>query len=132
MADELGIRRVVKDYHDLLADKDIEAVLIATSTDTHACDHEGCGPRPGKHIFCEKPLALDLASIDEALAAVEKAGVKLQVGFNRRFDQSFRRVHEIVASGEIGRPMHPAHHQPRPGAAGHGVHARSRAACSST
>ena len=58
----------------------------------------------GKQIFCEKPLALDLAEIDEALACVNAAGVKLQVGFNRRFDKSFQRVHEIVASGEIGRP----------------------------
>ena len=47
---------------------------------------------------------MDLAEIDDALAEVEKAGVKLQIGFNRRFDKSFRRVHEIVASGEIGRP----------------------------
>ena len=58
----------------------------------------------GKHIFCEKPLALELDKIDEALAVVKKAGVKLQVGFNRRFDKSFQQVREIVASGEIGRP----------------------------
>ncbi len=103
VADECGIQRVVKDYHDLLADKDIEAVLIATSTPTHAFIMKDVA-RAGKHIFCEKPLALDLEEIDEALAEVEKAGVKLQVGFNRRFDKSFQKVHEIVASGEIGRP----------------------------
>lgn len=103
VADELGIQRVVQDYHELLADEDIEAVLIATSTDTHAgivID----SARAGKHIFCEKPLALDLKDIDDTLDAVEKAGVKLQVGFNRRFDKSFRRVREIVQSGQIGRP----------------------------
>ena len=103
VADECGIRRVVRDYHDLLVDPEIEAILIASSTDTHAFmvkDTAGAG----KHIFCEKPLALELDKIDEALAAVAKAGVKLQVGFNRRFDKSFQRVHEIVASGEIGRP----------------------------
>jgi myo-inositol 2-dehydrogenase/D-chiro-inositol 1-dehydrogenase len=60
--------------------------------------------KAGKHIFCEKPLALELDKIDEALAAVAQAGVKLQVGFNRRFDKSFQRVRAIVASGEIGRP----------------------------
>ena len=103
VADELGIQRVVRDYHDLLADKDIEAILIATSTDTHAFIMKDVAAA-GKQIFCEKPLALDLGSIDDALEAVEKAGVKLQVGFNRRFDRSFRRVREIVASGEIGRP----------------------------
>jgi len=103
VADELGINRVVYDYHDLLADKTIEAILIATTTNTHAFIMKDVAAA-GKHIFCEKPLALDLASIDDALAVVEKSGVKLQVGFNRRFDASFKRVHDIVASGEIGRP----------------------------
>ncbi|MCJ7584648.1 MAG: inositol 2-dehydrogenase, partial [Anaerolineales bacterium] len=103
VADELGIQRVIKDYHELLEDKDIEAILIATSTDTHAFIMKDVAAA-GKHIFCEKPLALNLADIDAALAAVGKAGVKLQVGFNRRFDKSFQRVREIVASGEIGHP----------------------------
>jgi myo-inositol 2-dehydrogenase/D-chiro-inositol 1-dehydrogenase len=103
VADECGIQRVVRDYHELLADETIEAVLIATSTPTHALIIKDCAAS-GKQIFCEKPLALDLADIDDALAEVEKAGVKLQVGFNRRFDKSYQRVHEIVASGEIGRP----------------------------
>ncbi len=103
LADELGIRRAVKDYHDLLADKEIEAILIATSTDTHAFIMKDVAAA-GKHIFCEKPLALDLESIDDALAVVQKAKVKLQVGFNRRFDKSFQEVRKIVRSGEIGRP----------------------------
>jgi len=103
LADELGVARVVRDYHELLADPSIPAVLIATSTDTHALIVTDAA-RAGKHIFCEKPLALDLASIDAALAVVDKARVKLQVGFNRRFDTAFRRVHDIVASGAIGRP----------------------------
>lgn len=103
LADEVGVHRVVKDFHDLLADKDIEAVLIAASTDAHAAIMKDCAAA-GKHIFCEKPLAMDLASIDAVLEAVRKAGVKLQVGFNRRFDRSFRRVREIVASGKIGSP----------------------------
>ncbi len=103
VAEELGVRRVVKDYHELLADPEIEAILIASSTDTHAFMMKDVAAA-GKHIFCEKPLALELDKIDEALAAVEKAGVKLQVGFNRRFDKSYQRLHEIVTSGEIGRP----------------------------
>jgi myo-inositol 2-dehydrogenase/D-chiro-inositol 1-dehydrogenase len=103
VADELGVTRVVRDFHDLLGDRDIEAMLIASSTDTHAFIMKDVAAA-GKHIFCEKPLALDLPSIDDALAAVEKCGVKLQVGFNRRFDKSFGRVHDIVASGEMGRP----------------------------
>jgi myo-inositol 2-dehydrogenase/D-chiro-inositol 1-dehydrogenase len=103
VADELGIQRVVKDFHDLLADPQIEAMLIASSTDTHAFIMKDVAAA-GKHIFCEKPLALELDKIDEALQAVEKAGVKLQVGFNRRFDKSFQKVKTIVDSGEIGRP----------------------------
>jgi len=115
VADELGIQRVVKDYHELLADKDIEAILIATSTDTHAFIVKDVAAA-GKHIFCEKPLALDLESIDDVLAAVDRSGVKLQVGFNRRFDKSFRRVREIVTSGEIGRPciLHIVNRDPVP------------------
>lgn len=103
VADELGVRRVIKDYHDLLDDPEIEAILIASSTDTHAFMMKDVAAA-GKHIFCEKPLALELDKIDEALKAIEKTGVKLQVGFNRRFDKSFQKVREIVASGEIGRP----------------------------
>ncbi len=103
VAAELGVTRVVRDYRDLLTDASIEAILIATNTDTHAFIIKDVA-RAHKHIFCEKPLALDLASIDDALAVVEQAGVKLQVGFNRRFDKSFQRVHDLVASGEIGRP----------------------------
>jgi myo-inositol 2-dehydrogenase/D-chiro-inositol 1-dehydrogenase len=103
VADECGVQRVVSDYHELLEDETIEAVLIATSTPTHAIIIKDCAAA-GKQIFCEKPLALNLADIDDALAEVERAGVKLQVGFNRRFDKSYQRVHEIVASGEVGRP----------------------------
>jgi len=103
VAEECGIRRVVRDYRELLDDQTIEAILIATSTNTHAFILTDVA-RAGKHVFCEKPLALDLAEIDPALAEVAKAGVKLQVGFNRRFDKSFRQVHEIVSSGNIGRP----------------------------
>lgn len=115
VADELGLERVVRDYHELLGDKDIEAVLIATNTDTHAFIVKDAA-LAGKHIFCEKPLALDLADIDDVLRTVEKTGVKLQIGFNRRFDKSFIQVREIVNSGEIGRPclMHIVNRDPEP------------------
>ncbi len=103
VADEFGIDQVVQDYHELLDNPEIEAVLIASSTNTHADIINNCA-QAGKHIFCEKPLALELESIDKALAAVEKSKVKLQVGFNRRFDKSFRKVRDIVQSGQIGKP----------------------------
>lgn len=65
----------------------------------------------GKHIFCEKPIALDLPSIDRALAEVEKNGVKLQVGFNRRFHAAFKHIHNLVASDHA--PQHHSLHSRR-------------------
>jgi len=103
VADEVGIKHVVEDYHELLADPELDAVLIAASTNAHDYIMKDAA-QAGKHIFCEKPLALELEKIDESLKVVEEAGVKLQVGFNRRFDKSFQKVKEIVTSGEIGRP----------------------------
>jgi myo-inositol 2-dehydrogenase/D-chiro-inositol 1-dehydrogenase len=115
VADEMGIERVVRDYQELLADENIEAFLIATNTDTHAFIVKDVA-NAGKHIFCEKPLALDLKSTDEVLDTIEKTNVKLQIGFNRRFDKSFMRVRQLVSSGEIGRPciMHITNRDPEP------------------
>ncbi|NOX61896.1 MAG: inositol 2-dehydrogenase [Chloroflexi bacterium] len=84
-------------------DPAIDAVVICSSTDTHA-QFIRAAAEAGKHIFCEKPIHLELTEIDKALAAVEKAGVKLQIGFNRRFDPSFKRARDLVASGRIGEP----------------------------
>jgi myo-inositol 2-dehydrogenase/D-chiro-inositol 1-dehydrogenase len=92
-----------QDYRTILEDPDIEAVVICSSTDTHAQIIEEAATA-GKHIFCEKPLDFDLARIDQVLAAVHEAGVKLQVGFNRRFDSNFKRVRDLVAEGAIGTP----------------------------
>jgi myo-inositol 2-dehydrogenase/D-chiro-inositol 1-dehydrogenase len=103
VAAELGVAAVYQDHRNILEDKDIEAVLICSSTDTHAQIIQDAAAA-GKQIFCEKPIALDLVAIDHALASVERAGVKLQVGFNRRFDPDFRRVREAVALGTIGDP----------------------------
>jgi myo-inositol 2-dehydrogenase/D-chiro-inositol 1-dehydrogenase len=93
----------VKRNEDILADPKIDAVLICSSTDTHA-GLVVAAARAGKHIFCEKPIDHTLEKIDRALEAVEKAGVKLQIGFNRRFDANFERVRKAVVSGEIGKP----------------------------
>ncbi|MBI4785923.1 MAG: inositol 2-dehydrogenase [Chloroflexi bacterium] len=103
LASDLGITNVFQDPRAILENKDIDAIIICSSTDTHAQLMDDAAAN-GKHIFCEKPIALDLAKIDRALAAVEKAGVKLQIGFNRRFDPSFKRVRDLVASGELGEP----------------------------
>jgi len=102
-AAELGIPMATQDHRAVMENPDIEAVIICSSTDTHTQMIEEAAAA-GKHIFCEKPIDFDLARIDRALVAVEKAGVKLQVGFNRRFDPSFRRVQELVATGKVGKP----------------------------
>lgn len=102
-AERCGIPTVARSAAEIFADPSIEAVLICSSTDTHS----GLiveAARAGKHIFCEKPIDHSLERIDEALEAVEQAGVKLQIGFNRRFDANFARVRAAVASGEIGQP----------------------------
>jgi myo-inositol 2-dehydrogenase/D-chiro-inositol 1-dehydrogenase len=100
---------------EIVADPQIEAVLICSPTPTHA-DLIVAAAAAGKHIFCEKPIAHSLREIDRALAAVEAAGVKFQVGFNRRFDSNFARVRKAVTSGEIGVPslMHLISRDPAP------------------
>jgi myo-inositol 2-dehydrogenase / D-chiro-inositol 1-dehydrogenase len=103
VAARFGIPKAVDDYHEILTDPQIDAVAICSSTNTHAPIIIEAA-NAGKHIFCEKPIAHDLEKIDRALAAVERAGVKLQVGFNRRFDANFSRVRRAVATKEIGTP----------------------------
>ena len=100
-AEELGIPGVFQDHRRILDDPQVQAVVICSSTDTHASLIAEAAAA-GKHIFCEKPIALDLKSIDDALAAVARAGIKLQVGFNRRFDANFRRMWELIREGTLG------------------------------
>lgn len=102
-AAKLNIPLATGDYHEILQHSDIQAVIICSSTNTHSQITTEAA-QAGKHIFCEKPIDYDLARIDSALAAVEKAGVKLQIGFNRRFDPNFARVQDLVRSGHIGEP----------------------------
>jgi len=102
-AKELGISKTFGDPSQVFEDPDVDAVLICSSTNTHASLIEQAA-EAGKHIFCEKPIALDLEAIDRALEAVKKAEVLLQVGFNRRFDPNFRRAQELVTQGVIGKP----------------------------
>lgn len=104
VARRFAIADVTSNPEQVFSDPGIDAVLICSSTDTHAAFIEAAA-RGGKHIFCEKPIALDLASIDRALAVVEDTGVRLQIGFNRRFDPNFAEVHRLVAEGAIGRPQ---------------------------
>jgi len=101
LAARLRVSSAVDDYHAILSDPSIDAVAICSSTDTHARIIIEAA-QAGKHIFCEKPIDYDLTTIDAALSAVEKAGVKLQIGFNRRFDSNFRKAQTMIAEGKIG------------------------------
>jgi myo-inositol 2-dehydrogenase/D-chiro-inositol 1-dehydrogenase len=94
---------IKNDYRYLLDNKEIDAVVICSSTDTHAKIMIEAA-QAGKDIFCEKPIALDLKEINRALEAVKTEGIKLQIGFNRRFDPSFMKAKEMVQSGKIGKP----------------------------
>lgn len=101
LAQQWNIKKVHPDYQALIADPEVEAVLVCSSTDTHSLiAYEAA--RAGKHVFCEKPIDFDLARIQKVIDAVKESGVKFQVGFNRRFDRNFKRVRDAVKGGEIG------------------------------
>jgi myo-inositol 2-dehydrogenase/D-chiro-inositol 1-dehydrogenase len=102
-AKERGIGFLTKDSGELISRPDIDALYICSSTDTHVPLIKQAA-EAGKHIFCEKPVSMSIEQTEEALEAVRKAGVKLQIGFNRRFDHNFKRVREHVRSGMIGEP----------------------------
>lgn len=100
-AKSMGVEKVGKDYREILADPEIDAVLICSSTDTHSpISLEAIAA--GKHIFCEKPVDHDLGKIKAVMEALEGSDIKYQVGFNRRFDHNFAAAREAVASGKIG------------------------------
>ena len=101
LADKYGIEKVYNDYKEMLADEEIDAVLVCSSTDTHA-DISIEAAKAGKHIFCEKPVDLTPAKVQAVIDAVAEAGVKLQVGFNRRFDHNFAHVRNLINEGKVG------------------------------
>jgi myo-inositol 2-dehydrogenase/D-chiro-inositol 1-dehydrogenase len=91
----------IVDVDTALNDPDLNAVMIASATQTHA-DLAMAAAQRGKAIFCEKPIDLDLGRTDACLTAVAQAGVIFQIGFNRRFDPSFRALKQRVDAGDIG------------------------------
>ena len=96
-----GVGKITKDYREILADKEIQAVLICSSTDTHApISIEAI--EAGKHVFCEKPVDHDVDNILKVKSALEGKNLKYQVGFNRRFDHNFSAVRRAVKEGKIG------------------------------
>ena len=102
LAGELGTD-VCPSAEALIAHPNVDAVIVATPTPTHAA-LTVAAIEAGKHVFCEKPLAQSAAQADEVITAAERAGGHVQVGFQRRFDPDYTRVIELLDAGELGRP----------------------------
>ncbi len=99
LAENLGAR--FSDSETVLADDEVDAVIIATATDTHA-DLIVAAAKAGKAIFCEKPVDLDFKKVEKCLEIVSAQKVPLALGFNRRFDPNFRELKEQLSVGRIG------------------------------
>ena len=96
--------KVYRDPLDLVADPSVAAVAICSPAATHA-DLVVAAVKAGKHVFCEKPMALTLADADRAIDAARDAGVALQVGFNRRFAADFADMRARIVDGQVGTPQ---------------------------
>ena len=99
---QLGVTQIEPSFEALLAAQP-DAVYVCTPTDTHA-DYVIAAAKAGVHVFCEKPIDLSIERVCEVLTAVESAGVKLMVGFNRRFDPNFAKIQSMVTEGKVGTP----------------------------
>ncbi|MGN7807446.1 Gfo/Idh/MocA family oxidoreductase [Ensifer sp. 22521] len=104
LAGKLDVDSSYTDVADLLARPDLDAVIIATPARFHT-NVLMQATEAGKAIFCEKPMALTLEDADRAIAAARAAGVPLQVGFNRRWDQAFAEGRAVIDAGKIGAPQ---------------------------
>ena len=103
-AERLSAPRTYSHPLDLIADRSIDAVAICSPAATHA-DLVVAATQSGKHVFCEKPMALTLEDADRAIDAANTAGVALQVGFNRRFERDFVDMQARIVDGAIGTPQ---------------------------
>ena len=98
----LRIPNIVKDAEEILKDPEIKAVVVCSPTDLHA-EYSIKVAEAGKDVFVEKPVDYRIDRVKEVIAAAKKNGVKLQVGFNRRFDHNHRAVYEAVRAGKVGK-----------------------------
>ena len=104
VAQELEIENAYDSAEDLVSQRDVQAVVIATPAKFHPSAIQ-IAARAGKQILCEKPLALTMEEADAALEAVRRAGVALQVGFMRRYDPAYAQAKKSIEAGEIGDPI---------------------------
>ncbi len=98
---ELEIEKGYEDYRELLKDEEIDAVIIVTPTKYH-CEIAVEAARAGKHILCEKPMAMTVEECEIMEEAAARYHVKLQVAFMRRFDSAFMEARSVVDAGDIG------------------------------
>jgi predicted dehydrogenase len=103
-AASVGARRWYSTWRELLADPDIDAVYIATPVDLHA-EQTIAAAEAGKHVLCEKPMAMKAAACERMIAACDANGVHLGVAYYRHFYPAVRRIKQVLASGEIGQPV---------------------------
>ena len=98
-----GVRNTYKKFNELVTIDKLDAIVICTPTNTHA-NYVETSAKLGKQIFCEKPLDLNIQRVKDVLKVVDRSKIKLMIGFNRRFDNEFRKVKTSINSGEIGNP----------------------------
>lgn len=103
-ATEFGARRWYSEWEDMLMDYEVDAIYVATPVHLHAEQTIAAAER-GKHVLCEKPMALDVAECDRMIAACRANDVKLGVAYYRHFYPVVRRVKELIDSGELGVPI---------------------------
>jgi len=104
VAKKLDVENVYADYNEMLDNKDVEAIAIAAPTFLKR-DMVRAAARKGKHIFVEKPMALNLDDCDDIIGEAKKAGIKFQVGYQRRFDHAFVKAEKAATAGYLGKIM---------------------------
>jgi predicted dehydrogenase len=97
--------KLVDSFEAVLAEKNVDAVILATPHSLHSAQTIAAA-KAGKHVFCEKPFALHKADAEAAVAATEKAGVTLGLGYNRRFHPEMTRLRQQIQSGDLGTILH--------------------------
>ncbi len=101
LASKLGVKTVYSDYYQLLVDPSVDAVVVATPPFLKK-DITVAAAERHKHVFCEKPMTLSLRDADEMISAVQRSGIKFQVGYQKRSDTSFMHARQAIETGEIG------------------------------
>ena len=104
LASRLGVTKISTDVADVLADPDVDAVLIATPLRFHS-ELIAAAAKAGKDVFCEKPGGRTIAELDSAIEAAESAGVVLRFGFNRRYSNDFAAARKLIDDGVVGVPQ---------------------------